>query len=263
MKCLVFLALTGCSTAYTAEAPVQLDEVMPVVQETAEQLAAADPSSAWLLQVEPERMEDDPQYTVEVMERVTARISLMSHAERQPLSEAMSSLLGNCPYTRARVMVSLATDRELSAMDPSSMSEQGQVHFAELSRQARSEADFFRSLGGGTLPMPLPSDYLASAVRAVDGPTFAASQSPIILSLTAVSQVDEAVDAMPTEVQDSVQVAWDVLKPHMGNRVVMHFTERHYRDALTALIVSESADALPAGLTDVSAMVDELSTKGC
>jgi hypothetical protein len=255
MKRLVFLALTGCSTAYTAEIPVPVDEVLSVTQAT--------PDDGWLLEVDPERMEGDPKYTVEVMERVTTRISLMSDAERQPLSDAMSGLLGNCPYTRARVMVALTTDRELSAMDPSSMSAEGQASFAELSRQARSEADFFRSLGAGTLPMPLPTDYLASAVRAVDGPTFAASHSPIVLSLTAVDQVDKAVDAMPTKVQDGIQDAWDVLRPHMGNRVVMTFTERHYRDALTALIQSESADVRPAGLTDVSAMVDELSTKGC
>lgn len=258
MKRLIFLALTGCSTAFTAEAPVQTDDV---VSESAAVPVATVPS--WLLAVEPERMEDDPQYTVEVMERVTARISLMSHAERQPLTDAMSTLMGNCPYTRARVMVALTADRELAAMDASSMSADSQASFVALSRQASSQADFYRSLGAGTLSMPMPTEYLASAVRAVDGATFAASDGPIGLSLTAVSEVDAAVDAMPTEVQDTIQAAWDVLELHMGNRVVVHFTERHYRDALTALIDAESAQVRPVGLAEVSAMVDELSTKGC
>jgi hypothetical protein len=160
-------------------------------------------------------------------------------------------------------MIFLTLDEGLSAMDPATLSPAGRVRFAQVLRGVKAEAEFFRATHGDALPMPLSIDYLASAIQVVDGPTFAASDEPVTLSWAAIEQIDDAVAAMPAHTQESIQAAWAVLDPHLGDDIVLNFNERFTRNGLRALEKTESAESLPEGLTALSEMMDEFMSHGC
>ncbi len=259
MKRLVLLALTGCSTAYTAEVPVQLDAVASMVQAP----VVTTPGLVMAQPIDTDRMEANPAYNSEVLEAAALHVVMLSEADRKPLTDAMSSLLANCPFARSRVMVALTLERELMAMDPSSMSTIGQQRFAELLREVQAAASFLRATRADSLPTPLPSDFLATAVRTVDGLTFAASDDPVGLSFAAIEQVDAAVRIMPTATQEEIQAAWAVIDPHMGDDIALRFAEQHARETLSTLLKTEAVDVLPAGLIHVSALMEEMMSHGC
>jgi hypothetical protein len=263
MKRWMFLALTGCSTAYTAEIAVQQDATSTMIQATAGPFTSVSPGLALEHPLDTDRMEGDAAYTAEVLEAAALHVQRMSETERRPVTSAMSMLVTNCPYTRARVMVALTLERELMAMDPSSMSTVGQEGFATLLRGVHAEAAFFRATGADALPLPLPSDYLHSAPHTYDGPTFAASERPVLLSMLALEEVDTTLGGMSTATQESIRASWSVVNPHLGDGIVTNFAERHTRNAMEALIKSESADVRPAGLMGVAKLADELGKHGC
>ena len=206
-----------------------------------------------------DRMEHDVAYTIEGVEAVIEHIRSLPDAKRREVHDAMGFIVANCPYTRARVMVMLTLDRELSALD---IPHNGETEptLSEVVQAVHAEATFFRESGAAELLAPIPSDHLF-ATHAITGRDLAASDDPGALALTALEQVRPSVSAMPEATQRALGEAWTVVQSYAGPDALLHLNERHIENGLSAVVKAEP-DA-QTGLRAAQHLMQELGSQGC
>jgi len=234
LAALVFLAPMGCAATAAEAGRTAADTTWP----TPPQIA-------------------DPEAEPPSVDEMLRHLESLPPRQRAVLTEAMGTLVVNCPYTRASLQLPLVMHAVISRIDTSHIDPDARDAWRELQRGLEVHVALLDTIGVD-LRSPTPGDHLHGAAdpgAMVDRTTLAASADPIGTTMRLIEQNNALVDALDEETKDLIRGLNDTAYARMGQTTMFHQTDR-WHQALRRIAPSVT-DVEAKGQVD--AMLEALS----